>query len=104
MIDMERLMEFCDGDAELAMSFLEMFKKEARIALNAIPEMRREERWDELSNLAHKMKSQCLYVGVAGLASVAEALEHKADQRESVDVDELIPEFYKGMNEVLNSF
>ncbi len=104
MIDMDRLLQFCDNDAELAMQFLEMFRDKSTVAVTEMPVFAGKRDWEALSNSAHKMKSQCRYVGADSLAEIAAGIEFACDKGEFERISELIAQFNTGMRELLETF
>jgi len=104
MIDMDKLLAFCDGDAELAMSVLEMFRKEAEVALVEMPGLYESGKMDMLSNSVHKLKSHCRYVGADQLADLAQSIENQADNGNSEKLNDQLSGFYSGLRAVLSSF
>lgn len=104
MIDMNRLMEFCDHDEELAMQFLEMFRGRANAAVTQMPVLADNEDWETLSNNAHKMKSQCRYVGAESLAEIAAGIEVACDKHEFGKISDMVAQFNAGMRDLLETF
>jgi len=104
MININRLMEYCDNDAELAMQFLEMFRGKASAAISEMPGLAANGDWKALSNSAHKMKSQCRYVGAVSLADLAANIEFACDQHQVDKVAVMVEQFKTGMCDLLETF
>ena len=90
MIDLNRLLHFCDGDRALAAQVFAMMKPEIDTAVARLDELLANQQWEMLSNTAHKLKSHCEYLGASSLAELARQVESQADAGIGTDLPSLI--------------
>ncbi len=81
VLDGDRLAQVCGGDRELRRRLLESFAASAAADMAALAAPVREERWEEIAALAHRLKGAARTAGAMALAAACEALEQAVRER-----------------------
>lgn len=89
-VDFNVLPEMFDGDFQLADEFRARFVPLARADLGAIEKAARKGHWQEVTEIAHRLKSSCRMVGALRMTRICEALEAKASTTDPEARSELI--------------
>lgn len=67
------------GTEEAAQRFVEMFQQQWPEQLAALKQALKDEDWENASNTAHSLKSQCRYLGLDNLADILQNIENQPD-------------------------
>ena len=82
-MDIEKLKALMGGDAEMTARFLGIFKNEIPKQLNALHEAIISKDSENVSTIAHGIKSQVKYVGLTNMAALAYDIEQNSEVNEN---------------------
>ena len=84
-MNVEKLRSLLGNDDKLVHKFLEMYKTELPKQLDLLLEAMDQSDWENISIIAHGIKSQAKYLDLIEIASVASDLEICADEKDDLD-------------------
>ena len=76
LIDLSYLVALCDGDDDFMSTIILSFVEEMPETLRLIQEKMQEGDWEEVGQLAHKMKPSVQFVGMNDTLEKAKTIEH----------------------------
>jgi len=83
--NLEYLEEISEGDQEFSVTMISYFVENTPKVLSALKENFHNQEWDEIRQIAHKLKPQVIYMGIQQIADDVEQVEQHANQRENLD-------------------
>jgi len=90
IVDLSRIQETSDGDAEFERELLAMFLEDAEGQTHAIARLAGNGDFDELKKAAHTLKGSSANIGAVRLQETALGLERAAAQESGADVASLV--------------
>ena len=100
MIDLSRLQHLMSHDENMVNKFLEIFKSDMPRQLSQIYIHLEHENWDQVSTIAHAIKSQSKYLNLDDLSDLAYTIEKNTESRSHLD---LVPIQIKQLEMIIHS-
>ncbi len=100
MVDLHRLRQLMGNDEEMVKKFLNIYKTEVPEQLERLEKFIKNEDWNDVSMLAHSIKSQSKYLGIEEIVQQAYEMEKMAEKE--YDLSEMA-EKYNSLKILLNN-
>jgi HPt (histidine-containing phosphotransfer) domain-containing protein len=102
MINLNRLKVLFNNDKALIKKFLILFKNQMPVQLSTLEEMVETEDWEQVSNIAHGIKSQVKYLSLRDMATIAYEIEQRSEYKKGLDkIPNLVQQLKEGIMEVV---
>ena len=96
--NIEKLKSLLANDDNMVAKFLDIFKNETPRQLSKLSDAIYDKKWDNVSTIAHGIKSQAKYLDLLELADKASEIELCAENKEDLDHMDM---FYAQLEEML---
>jgi len=84
-IDLVYLKQVSGNNTEFIMQMIEMFLKNTPVALEEMNEKFKQQNWEELRNIAHKIKSTYTYVGLSDVQKLLAEIEQYSTSKTNLE-------------------
>ena len=93
LFDLEYLQEISDGDKEFSATMITYFIENTPGVLENLKEKIQGKDWEEVRQIAHKLKPQIVYMGIHAIENEVELMEQNANKKQNLD--QITPMFEK---------
>lgn len=83
--DLSYLEEISEGDQEFSSTMISYFIDNTPSVMETLEKKVQEQDWEEIRQIAHKLKPQVVYMGIHQIEDDVEQIEHFAQHRESLE-------------------